>query len=125
MPKLSSLAPSNAPATESYDWSSFVEGEYSAIADEQLDEIEASGPELYNDILPICELIFTNPEYAQSMSAAIRADVGILMRVAVPERYPCTIFWSTSGPRIDSISLPVKQRPGFPARPGSGSSDCR
>lgn len=81
----------------------FVEGDYSAIADEQLDEIEASDPELYNDFLTICELIFTNPDYAQTMSAAIRADVGILMRVAVPGRYPYKVFWSTSGPRVEAV----------------------
>lgn len=80
-----------------------VEGEYSAIADGQLDALELSNPALYNDILTICEFVFTNPGRAQSMSAAIRAEHGIVFRLAVPGRHPYKVFWSADGPRIEAV----------------------
>lgn len=80
-----------------------VEGSYSRVADEQLDEIEASDPGLYNDLLTICELIFTDPSRAQSMSAAVRTEQGIVFRLAVPGRPPYKVFWSSDGPRIEAV----------------------
>lgn len=80
-----------------------LEGSYSAVADEQLDELEASDPQLYNDILTVCELVFTQPERAQSMSTAIRSEQGIVLRLAVPGRAPYKVFWTSSGPRIEAV----------------------
>lgn len=78
-------------------------GEYSAIADEQLDRLEATDPALYGDVLTICELILTNPSRARSMSAAVTTDDGILLRLAVPGRHPYKVFWSSAGPRIEAV----------------------
>lgn len=80
-----------------------TEGEYSAVADEQLDELEASDPRLYNDILTVCESIFAHASSAQSMSAAIQTDQGVVFRLAVPGRHPYKVFWSSAGPRIEAV----------------------
>jgi hypothetical protein len=81
-----------------------VVGDYAEVANEQLDELEAAEPQLYNDILTVCELIFNSPERAQSMSTAIRTDEGIRFRLAVPTRHPYKVFWSSDGPRIEAVS---------------------
>ena len=80
-----------------------VEGAYSAIADAQLDELEAADPALYDDVLTMCEFIFTQPDRAQSMSTAIRTEHGIRLRLAVPGRHPLKIFWSTDEPRVEAV----------------------
>jgi len=80
-----------------------VEGAYSEIADQQLDELERSDPALYNDILTMCEMVFTDPGRAQSMSAAVRAEHGIVFRLAVPGRHPYKVFWSSDGPRVEAV----------------------
>ena len=80
-----------------------VDGSYSAVADEQLDEIDARDASLYNDILTVCELIFNDPSRAQSTSAAVRAEHGIVFRLAVPGRHPYKVFWSSAGPRIEAV----------------------
>lgn len=77
--------------------------DYSAVADQQLDELQAADPELYNDILTICELVFDHPSRAQAMSAAVRTPAGIVFRLAVPGRSPYKVFWSSSGPRIEAV----------------------
>lgn len=38
-----------------------IEGEYSEIADQQLDNLEERDPTLYNDVLAVCEAIFPYP----------------------------------------------------------------
>ena len=76
---------------------------YSEVADEQLDEIQARDPDLYNDILTICELIFTQPGRAQSMSTAISTQDGIVLRLAVPDRPPYKVFWSSAELRIEAV----------------------
>ena len=78
-------------------------GSYSEVADAQLDELEASAPDLYNDVLTVCELIFDQPERAQSMSSAIRTEQGIRLRLAVPGRHPYKVFWTTNGPRVEAV----------------------
>lgn len=78
-------------------------GSYSEVADAQLDEIEAADSQLYNDILTVCELVFTDPERAQSMSAAIRTDHGIVLRLAVPVHAPYKVFWTSEEPRIEAV----------------------
>jgi hypothetical protein len=80
-----------------------VEGAYSEVADQQLTELEQRDAELYNDILTVCELVFTDPGRAQAMSAAIRAQHGIVFRLPVPGRHPFKVFWSSDGPRIEAV----------------------
>ena len=80
-----------------------VTGSYSEVADQQLDEIEASDAALYNDILTLCELTSTDPSRAQSMSAAIRAEHGIVFRLAVPGRHPYKVFWTSDHPRVEAV----------------------
>ncbi len=80
-----------------------IEGAYSEIADQQLDDLERSDAALYNDILTVCELVFTDPGRAQSMSAAVQTEHGIVFRLAVPGRHPYKVFWSSDGPRVEAI----------------------
>ena len=80
-----------------------VEGEYSEIADEQLNALEIADPALYGDVLAVCEAIFANTSRAQSMSAAVRTKDGIVFRLAVPGRHPYKVFWRSVGPRIEAI----------------------
>lgn len=81
-----------------------TEGDYSSIADAQLDALE-QGPdkELYNAVLDTCDLIFRLPGEAQAFSSAITTSEGIRMRLPVPGHPPHKGFWSTSGPRIEAI----------------------
>jgi len=80
-----------------------VEGGYSQVGDEQLDEVQAIDPALHNDVLTMCEFIFTDPQRAQFMSTAIRTDQGIRLRLPVPGRHPYKVFWSSDGPRIEAV----------------------
>lgn len=77
--------------------------EYTEVADEQLNELEATDPSLYNAVLAACELIGQSPSLAQSMSAAVRTDHGIVFRLPVPDRYPYKVFWRSEGPRIEAV----------------------
>lgn len=76
---------------------------YSEVADGQLDEIAASDPDVYNDVLTVCELIFDNAARAQSMSTAIQTHDGVVLRLAVPGRYPLKVFWTSAGPRVEAV----------------------
>ncbi len=78
-------------------------GEYSLIADRQLDELESRDPALYADVLTMCELVFLDPGRARSMSAAVQTKDGIVFRLAVPGRQPYKVFWTPSGPRIEAV----------------------
>lgn len=80
-----------------------IEGTYSEIADIQLDALAERNAALYNDILTICEFIFTSPARAQSMSTAITTNNGTVMRLPVPKHNPYKVFWTTSVPRIEAI----------------------
>ena len=81
-----------------------VDADYSEIADTQLDQIEASGdPKLYNAILGVCDLVFSDPAMARRLSTAITTSVGIRMRLAVPGNHPYKVFWSLEGPRIEAV----------------------
>ncbi|AYE99565.1 hypothetical protein C0J29_31885 (plasmid) [Mycobacterium paragordonae] len=81
-----------------------VEGDYSQVADAQLDELEKGpDPDLYNSILDTIELIFRLPGQAQSLSTAITTSDGIRMRLPVIGHPPYKVFWSTDGPRIEAI----------------------
>lgn len=81
-----------------------VEGDYSEVADAQLDALE-NGPDsdLYNSILDTIELIFRLPAQAQALSTAITTPGGIQMRLPVVGYPPYKVFWSTAGPRIEAI----------------------
>ena len=80
-----------------------TEGSFSRVAIDQLDVLATHEPDLHDDILTVCELIFSNPQRAQSMSAAIRTEHGIIMRLAVPNRHPYKVFWTTATPRIEAV----------------------
>ena len=81
-----------------------VEGDFSTVADQQLDELEA-GPDiaLYNAILATCDLIFRVPNHARIRSSAITTNDGVMLRLAVQGHFPYKVFWSTQGPRIETI----------------------
>ena len=76
---------------------------YSEIANEQLNEIEASDANLYSDVVTICEFILDNPGQAQSLSSALATKEGIPFRLSVPGHHPSKVFWSSSGPRIEAV----------------------
>jgi len=80
------------------------EDAYSAIADSQLDALE-TGPDvdLYNAVLDACELVFSYPGKAQSLSTAIVTREGVLLRLAVAGHPPYKVFWSSEGPRIEAV----------------------
>ncbi len=76
---------------------------YSKIADQQLDEIEALDPDLYDAVLTVCESIFDHPERAQSGSRAITTEQGIRMVLSVPGFADYKVFWSTDLPRVEAV----------------------
>jgi hypothetical protein len=81
-----------------------TEGDYSAIADAQLDELEAGDdPDLFNAVLDACELIFRGPGQAQALSTAIQTDHGVRLRLPVAGHPPYKVFWSSEGPRIEAV----------------------
>ncbi len=80
------------------------EGDYSAVADGQLDDLEQSSDvDLYNAVLDVIELILRAPGQAQFYSTAITTAEGIRMRLPVPGFGDYKVFWSTDGPRIEAI----------------------
>lgn len=81
-----------------------TEGDYSEIADSQLDALEA-GPDvaLYNAVLDACELILRMPGLAQSLSTGVTTKEGIRMRLPVAGHARHKVFWSTEGPRIQAV----------------------
>lgn len=78
-------------------------GDYSEVADRQLDELQAADPDLYNDVLTVCEFVFSQPSRAGTMSSAVRTGDGVVLRLAVPSRHPYKVFWSSDGPRIEAV----------------------
>ena len=80
------------------------EGDYSEVADEQLDALEAgSNADLYNSALVACELIFSDPDRARALSTAITTREGILLRLPVVGHPPYKVFWSSDGPRVEAV----------------------
>lgn len=77
--------------------------DYSEVADRQLDALQESDPELYNDVLTICKVVFDHPSRAQAMSSAVQTPSGVVLRLAVPGRFPYKVFWTSSGPRIEVV----------------------
>lgn len=83
-----------------------ADGEYSEVADEQLDALE-SGPDadLYNAALDACELVFSATGLAQAKSSAIQTPDGIRFRLPIVGHPPHKVFWSVTedGPRIEAV----------------------
>jgi hypothetical protein len=77
--------------------------DYSAVAEEQLDALELADSDTYNDVLTVCELIFSNPGRAQSMSTAVQTPDGIVSRLPVPGHAPLKVFWTPAGPRVEAV----------------------
>lgn len=81
-----------------------VGGDYSEIADTQLDILESgSDVGLYDSVLDTIDFIFRLPGQAQSLSTAIITPAGIRMRLPVIGHPPYKVFWSTEGPRIEAV----------------------
>lgn len=80
------------------------EGDYSEVADEQFDALEA-GPDadLNNATLAACQLIFSDPERARALSTAITTREGIRLRLPVVGHPPYKVFWSSDGPRVEAV----------------------
>lgn len=79
-------------------------GDYSEVADAQLDRLEAGDDvALYNAVLDACELIFRLPGKAQALSTAIQTEQGIRFRLPVAGQSPYKVFWSSEGPRIEAV----------------------
>lgn len=82
------------------------EGDYSEIADRQLDALEAgANADLYNASLDACELILRAPGTAQARSSALNTAEGIRFRLPVAGHPPYKVFWSNGegGPRIEAV----------------------
>ena len=80
--------------------------DYSAIADEQLDILEAGDDlDLYNAALDACDLVFQAPGIAQSRSTAIQTAEGVRFRLPIVGHPPYKVFWSHTGdgPRIEAV----------------------
>lgn len=81
-----------------------VEGDYSEIADAQLDALETgSDAGLYGAVLDACELILGYPERAQQRSSAVTTGSGIHLRLAVAGYPPYKVFWTADGPRVEAV----------------------
>jgi hypothetical protein len=80
-----------------------VEGDYSEVADAQLDSLERGDPALYDAVLAACELVFAAPDVARSYSAAVTTAHGIVLRLPVAGHPPYKVFWSSAGPRIEAV----------------------
>lgn len=77
--------------------------DYSAVAEGQLDALQEADPDTYNDVLTVCELIFSSPGRAQSMSTAVQTRDGIVFRLPVPGHDPLKVFWIPAGPRVEAV----------------------
>jgi hypothetical protein len=78
-------------------------GDYSEVADQQLDELQAVDPDLYDAVLTVCEFVVSQPSRARSMSSAVPTEDGVVLRLAVPTRHPYKVFWTSDGPRIEAV----------------------
>lgn len=81
-----------------------AEAGYSAVADQQLTDLESRGPfELYLAAINTCEEILNDPSTARRRSAAIQTKEGIRFRTPVSGYPDLKVFWSSKGPRIEAI----------------------
>jgi len=80
------------------------EAGYSAIADQQLTDLETRGPtELYLAAVDTCESILDNPSAARRRAAAIQTKEELRFRTPVNGFPDLKVFWSSDGPRIEAI----------------------
>jgi hypothetical protein len=80
------------------------EAGYSAVADQQLTDLETRGPtELFLAAVDTCESILDNPSAARRRAAAIQTKEGIRFRTPVNGFPDLKVFWSSDGPRIEAI----------------------
>ncbi len=77
--------------------------DYSAVADEQPDAIEAADVDLYEAVIAACHLIFDEPGKARAISAAINTREGIRLVLPIAGHSPYKVFWSTEGPRVEAV----------------------
>jgi hypothetical protein len=82
-----------------------LEPGYSAVANEQLDGVLASGNnDLHDDLVETYEGILDDPGGARTRSSAVvTEDRGIVFCYAVPRRGPYKVFWSSDGPIIEAV----------------------
>jgi len=81
-----------------------TDGDYSEVADEQLDALEAGAdPDLYNTVLDACEMIFRAPELAQARSTVLATSDGVRLRLPVAGHPPYKVFWSSAEPRVEAV----------------------
>ena len=77
---------------------------YSAVADQQLDELQASNqPRLHEAVVATCESILDRPSEARRRSAAIQTAHGIRFRTPVEGFSDFKVFWAGDGPRIEAV----------------------
>lgn len=77
--------------------------DYSTVAEQQQDTLKVTDPHPYNDVLAMCELFFSNPSRAQSMSTAVQTRDAIVFRLPVLAHAPSKAFWTRAGPRVDAV----------------------
>lgn len=81
-----------------------ITGDYSAVADEQLDALETGpDPDLYNRILDACDLISGHPEPAQLHSSTIVTGDGRTLLVLPVVGGANRVFWSSGPLRIEAV----------------------
>ena len=81
--------------------------EYSEVANQQLDTLEQGpDPDLYNQIIGVCEEIIDNPVHLRKFSTVIQTLEGPRFRTPVPGKDPYKIFWSKTSEglvRIEAV----------------------
>ena len=78
-------------------------GDYSEIADEQLDALEKGDIGPYNAVIDACDLIFRLTTRGRERSTAITTADGVRLRLPVSGYPPYKVFWSSDGPRIEAV----------------------
>lgn len=80
---------------------------YSAVAAQQLDELEKSADDdFWGAILDACDLALNHPGEARKHSSAVaRTDGGVVFRLAVTGHPPYKVFWSLDVgiPRVEAV----------------------
>lgn len=77
---------------------------YSAVADAQLDLLEAGTQlDLYDAVVSTCLSVFEEPALAQSLSTVISTEHGLVLVLPVPKHPPYKVFWTSAGPRVEAV----------------------
>lgn len=77
-----------------------VEGEYSHVADELLDALEAGPVQRHTGCLPVD---LQRPGTREGLSTAITTREGIRLRPPVVGHPPYKVFWSSDGWRAETV----------------------